>query len=435
VIAAQRHYFADGAFYMFSILAKESYLVVDGQRLVPPLIRQSLAVAAIKLGVSDVGVVSALFGLGLYLHYIISFLICVRITQNEHAHLLIFPLLSYIASTFCGSSDIVSEAHFLASLFWPLMLYAYVNITLTRLDYIGIAVLAALTIKTYASAAVLVPIIMAGIAYHKLLKGRITNRQRLFWLACLLILAVSVYAGLDALLDPRSAQNKEKAMGALWRLRFYLPVLFSFLVCGAALAVLLLKGLPRKVYSGLYIVIGASGIALLLMALLEPRHINMYGDFSARVLLLYVPFGLGIIAATVMTLRLSPGAEATTAARNIAYIGIAFHLVWHVNVTWQWQGFTDLFEEEISSHQGIVPLAASRLSREQIGHQTVKQMGWSWTYPFMSVLLAKDGNVQSIIGPKRSGDFRVGFPDNPPDLSRYGIHYTYLNKQSAVPDD
>ena len=86
--------------------------------------------------------------------------------------------------------------------------------------------------------------------------------------------------------------------------------------------------------------------------------------------------------------------------KKIAVV-IAFLVIgqttWHILATKQWDGFCRVFRNELVKNNGVVPFEDTILINNRIGNLLIGVMTWSWENPTMSVLLAKDQDVKTII--------------------------------------
>jgi hypothetical protein len=120
LIAFQGHLFADGAFYLYSVLTTEAPLAIDPGRHFAHLATQWPAVVGIRLGISGIDQLSYLLGVGLYLPTLVGLGSCAWIVRRNLEWVL-FPLLTAVAVTSNSTFFVVSESHLLVGVFWPLL--------------------------------------------------------------------------------------------------------------------------------------------------------------------------------------------------------------------------------------------------------------------------------------------------------------------------
>jgi hypothetical protein len=425
-ILTRRHEFSDGAHYFLRILEGGGFFAFDRQRLFAQYLTQIPVVAAIKLGVTRPAILSALFGAGLYAPYIVSLFLCYRILRDSEPRLMAFPLLAYASASFDSSFTILSEAHVMAAIFWPMFFYIYVRERFSVTDFALLLALCVLSVLTYASTVLLAPLLLVGVARR--LPAQIASlRGKLYWGAVALALLAAFAFGLEALILPRDPGNRQGAVAALWYLGDHLPVIYSGLTFLAVAAMASLPGPARTARRLITAALAATALVFVAAALIHPELIRPEEDFRARVLLVFVPAGLGALALVYLLGKVALGDERWRGIYRVIRVLVVFQLLWQANATYQWYGFVQAFQQEIASHHGLLAFEDSILARERVGLQTLRQMTWGWTNPAMSILVARDGEVSSLLLPPAGERFRPLDPARPPDLSRYGIRYGYLH--------
>jgi len=426
LLLTKRYYFADGAAYFFRILERGDFLAFDWQRQFAQYATQFPVVAALKLGVTWRAMLSALFGAGLYAPYFVSLLLCHRILRDSEPQLMAFPLLAYATASFDSSFSVVSEAHVPAAIFWPMFFYIYVREQFKLLDSATLLSLALLSVLTYASTAFLAPLLLVGVARRLVARPR-NLRRSLYWGAVASALIAAFLCGLEALIFPRDPANRQSAVTALSYLKDYLPVIYTGVTFLGVVTMVAIAGPAPAARRRVVAVLSAVALAFVAAALIEPELIRPVDDFHARVLLVLMPAALGAIALVYVLRGVRLGDGRWAGVFQVIWIAVVFQLLWQANATYQWYGFCQTFQDEISSHHGLLPFEDSLLARDRVGLQTLRQMIWGWTNPFMSVVIARNGQVNALLLPPADESFRPIDPVHPPDLSRYGIHYDYLH--------
>lgn len=94
----------------------------------------------------------------------------------------------------------------------------------------------------------------------------------------------------------------------------------------------------------------------------------------------------------------------------------------------QWRKYRLAFCDSLASHKGIIPFEKTQLTPEALMKRGAVDMGWTWSYQPLSVLLTPGGKVRAIIehlpvGAGIGWAFDAHHPAKRPDLSAYGIVY------------
>jgi len=283
-----------------------------------------------------------------------------------------------------------------------------------------------LSVLTYASTAFLAPLLLIGVA-GRLVAGSRNLRRSLYWSAVAIALVAAFLFGLEALIFPRDAANRQSAVTELSYLKDYLPVIFTGVTFLGVAAMAAMSGPAQPARRWVAVIVAATALAFIAAALVQPELIRPVDDFRARVLLVFVPAALGAIALVYVLRGVRLGDDRWAGIFQVIRIAVVFQLLWQANATYQWYGFYQAFQEEIFSHHGLLPFEDSLLARDHVGVQILRPMIWGWTNPLMSVVIARNGDVNALVLPPADATFRPIDPAHFPDLSRYGIRYTYLH--------
>ena len=152
-IYTQRYYFADGSYFFVDLLENGFVNLKFDNRLYAHYITEFLPVGAIKvLNIRDYSVLSYLFGINLYLPEILSLLICHSIVPKDKKHLMIFPLISLFGVSMNSAFFIVSEAHVISNIFWPILIYVTLKESYSLKDVLVLLGLTIIFARSYESA-------------------------------------------------------------------------------------------------------------------------------------------------------------------------------------------------------------------------------------------------------------------------------------------
>jgi hypothetical protein len=178
---------------------------------------------------------------------------------------------------------------------------------------------------------------------------------------------------------------------------------------------------------------GACTVAALAPVAL-PMLITPTLHYRARVLNAYLPPVVAMLF--LLTLARPPAASAWRFGLTIAaFLGSA-QATWHVVAAREWNHYLAVFRSEVRERQGLVPYPESRLSRDSEEGHPIAGMNWNWTMPTMSILMAADGNVRSIVENPTHVPWQPFVADHPatlPDLSAYGVRFDeYLRHLGRV---
>jgi hypothetical protein len=113
--------------------------------------------------------------------------------------------------------------------------------------------------------------------------------------------------------------------------------------------------------------------------------------------------------------------------------------LWHMSVTWQWNGFVGVWRGMLAMQQGPLQLDKTPFAKPSLAGQCLR-FDWDWANPYLSIMLAPDGQVRSIVRPRNNYSWALD-PLDPlslPHLEKFGVDYSlYANtirKQMKVVD-
>ena len=123
-VFVSRHLFGDGAWFLLKMLVENhvarwySSLSRDFfvSRFGAFFCHEYPTLLASRLGVTDLGTLSSVYGLTLFVFKPLSLLLCYVFSPDKRA--ILFPLLGLFAGSINAEAYMVSETHLFASLFW-----------------------------------------------------------------------------------------------------------------------------------------------------------------------------------------------------------------------------------------------------------------------------------------------------------------------------
>lgn len=429
LIAAQVHLFGDGSAYLYWLLGKRRPLAFAFSRQFATLVTELPVAIGMRLGIRDLGVLSRLFGAGLYLPLVVSLGLCLWIARDR-VELMLFPLVSAVAVSSNSDIFIISESSILIVFFWPLLFLLSLRRDWSRRDFALAWLLALPTLLCYESMVFFGPILifLATRCAREMRRAGCRSGARGF-VALALYFAAGVVVAAWWIVHPKVPDNFQSFLEAT---RFYRepggPVhwlgLLSLLALGLIGASLLIRGWPALLSWVVIVVFAvACGVAAL-APVLWPSSFAPVLHSRARVLNAYLPPLLGL--AFLLAWRKPRPRQRWMYAFAIVTILAAAQGLWHVLAARRWADYLDTFRAEVATREGLVPFEESVLSREFVDGHLVAAMNTLWTMPTLSILMSPHGRVQAMIrnpDPEHWQPFRPEHPEVLPDLTRYGITF------------
>lgn len=389
---------ADGAYYFARILDDRTFINPTWSRLHAVLVVQWPLVLAVKAGVTSLPVLKALFHLGPYLPFFLSFLICCYASRalNNNA-LLLFPLASYLLVSLPAASIFIGESHVLAVIVWPI-LFLLLQPRLTFLDSILLVALLLLMSRTYETAIAAASIFLCLLAVRLSVDSRAARPVLLVATAVTLAaLAIALYWSIF----PGSAENRTNFIGGLIRPARRHPMLIvsagsmfllAWSLCAPRLRML---AVPAFLLAAASITLPAFGLVA-----------SAYVSFNMRQLTLTL-LPLLLLGAVWFHLR-----RPNLSARQWVLAGIVFSFlsVGYAASWTEWRDFRRSFMASLEKNVGYVPLELTSIAHHR--------QRWRWTMPLLSVLWSRDC-VRTVILNKPSSEWEPFDPRKQLPLSAY----------------
>jgi hypothetical protein len=400
-IAVQRPFFADGAHYFLKLLEEKSFIYGDDfARHFAHYATQFIMVILIRIfHVTDLDVLSAAFGFGLYFPQIISLAICYFIAKKRDINVMVFPVIGLFGITLNVSFMMVHEVHVIANFFWPILFYV---VLVKEYRWYDVAILLALAViftRCYEAAAIwgslLILLTGAVLIEQWRVSSAGTKTVRILLLA---VLCVSVVIAVLSILNPRCPENKAAFLSSFANVMRHWPALLS-------LAYILVLSLcmvwPSFAGSSLLRIIAVLLIVFTLFVsfipALMPDLTRPSLHYDARVYMTYILPLFALVAYAVVKGIVRVPASAWKQIVPLVLLLVIGQTTWQLLATSQWAGFREVFGKELNARQGFVRFEDTALTREREGLQLIKPMTWPWTNPTLSILWSQNRDVKAVI--------------------------------------
>lgn len=425
--AASRGLVADGAFYFVTLLQDPWPTTFEHGRVAAHALTQWPLVLALQLGVTDLRGLRLIHSVGLFYLGPLHLLLCWWFVRKGEEHDLFWPLLSLFAGSINAWFTVITEAHVLTWLFWPLVIFLIHGDLRHRWQTAVFALLTIASATAYETMA-LQGLLLAGLALAR--RSEKAGAAAWAWTAVAGWFLLGAGIGAYFAVNPRSPENRGGFISGMLRFTgtgredLNYPVLLSFVVLALVTVVLLAGPFRLRLFQSLLGGLAAAGILIAMWPILEPESLRPIQQFQARAWIGLLPIGLALLMLLSRRRLLKPAAF-RMALGFLLVLGLT-QLTWQMVATAQWYGYTRVFRDELARHAGFVPFESSELARERIGIQALRHLTWNYTNGFMSIALAPSGQVASIIGVPK-GMWQPFDPTDPkalPNLARYGVVYS-----------
>ncbi|MFH0984829.1 MAG: hypothetical protein V1882_04770 [Candidatus Omnitrophota bacterium] len=435
-IFSGRAWYADGSWWFVRLLRDQKPYLSWASREFGEGFLQMPVFWAIKSGIRNLPTLSFLFSAPLFLHLFLSLWLCAWAAGRKNLRYLLFPLISLFAGSMNGSMVIVAEGLLMVSLYWALLFFILFCESFNFWKASIFAVMAFVSFRTYESMAYL-GMILGALAIWRSCREEKNPFSRAIWIFIAFWFFTGALIAMQSIIAPSCPQNFEGFKNGFFSvinlgLLGKHPMLFLSLV-----AILFLSAMPfmagksgRRIFSFSFWVFCPFAVFLGFIPLFFPGWVHPATHYQMRGFYCFLPVPLTFV---LLGLRAFPQFQKRRSwVRGFMIVAVlaCAQITWHVFATMQWRKYCSAFCDSLASHKGIIPFKQTQLTPEALMKRGVVDMGWTWTYQLLSVLLTPGGKVRAIIeylpmGPssKRKWAFNARHPAKRPDLSAYGIVY------------
>lgn len=435
-ILVEQPFFADGGHFFLSILEYPSVFDAGNvSRVWGHFFTEIPILSVLKFtSIRDISVLSYFFSSGFYLAQAFCLLVCLGITRKTNQNYMLFAVMGIIGISGNIMFLTVQDGLLMSYLFWPLLFYLALMEEYTPFHAFMAVGIALISTRTYESAMFNNPLLLTVLGVMAV-KGwdNATHLTKATWLVIGGFLAAGIYIAVDSVLHPIYPANQAGFLKSIQSIIRNPQVLFT-----TVLLVLLCLHLIRdddRLFKGSILFLGVTGFLIGLSPLLFPSLTPPEHHYYARSYVVYVLPVFGLIVFYVMRFKKDITSIQWKRASSVCLILVTVQLVWHISMTFQWQGFRTVFIEELVAHQGPIRFEDTRISKTRIGYQLLRPLGWKWTNPTMSIIWSPNHDVTTVIAnPVNAGwePIKVLYLETFPKLADYGFSYEKYKKNLTL---
>lgn len=423
----------DGAYYLFRMAERENFYLYDPARTVVQALRQAPVVLMEHLGQFSLIQRAQVFSFAMTLLPLAILASCWLVLPQGRKAFLLFPLLHALIGISAASFNAVSETIIATSCFWPL-LFLLLFRTRTLASQVLFLLLCVPAMYVHEAG---FPLTAVLFSICILRVGRTSHRhEQLFLLAAALYLVAIFCYQLSWVIVPRIPIDRTVALRGMYTLEFLvsegrvnLPVITGAIALAALTIMSFVQYGLRKEAATLWSRQIATVFALFAAAviaaacLIEPTF-SPKAQIAARYYALVVAFVLGI-AATFVAFR---GTIEWLSLRNGVVTVIislcAAQMTSDVIGTARWHDYIADLKSRLADSSGLIAWEQMRTTGDVRRDLNWHLMSNDWVTPIVSIVLAKDGVVRSIVGLPADLGFRPVDPAMPETLPRFrGVDY------------
>jgi hypothetical protein len=211
---SDKHLALDGVGYFYQILESQNFANVAWSRRFTEYLTEWPLVLAVRSGVTDIPLLIDIFSLGIYLPYLISFLLCCYAARDEDSSFLWFPLAGYIAFNTLSDYDLIADHHVMAVMTWPILLMLLKTRAMTWSEGAVLWILLILYSRMYETV-----VLTAGLLFIVALIRAFCfpeKREKIILGIVLMLLTVAITIAIIYIISPRDPINRGSFLDSIW---------------------------------------------------------------------------------------------------------------------------------------------------------------------------------------------------------------------------
>lgn len=394
---------ADGANYYVSILETRAVYSPEFSRWTANVLIEFPMLVGLWLGIRDNDTLLGLFTLGQYYLAPASLVLCWFLLPGERKPLILMPLLSVTAGWMTSAYAGISQSQILALWFWPTAFaIAFLPLSLTRGGPL-IAALVLPTILMHEGACLLCPF-LAALALARL-RSEDGAIARIGWIAIAIWEIAASVIGLYFTLVPIHPVARSDFIATITGLRFAVidrhpnpPFFIALLSAGLGFIFYFWESLAKR-YLHLWL---WPFVAFLILAafspLILPRAFAPYTQSEARSWVVAVPLIVVVVAGIAYAAGLRrPSAAVRPLLLMILCLTLVSQITWQITATVRWYEFVEHVRGILKRNTGQVLYETAFAQNTKLGSKAYEVLASGWTFPHLSIALASDAKVQTIV--------------------------------------
>ncbi len=417
-IFIEREFFADFGYMFIRVL--ESGQIYDfglTNRVANAVLSQLPLVIALHWGVQDFDMLKLLYGLSFYGSHVILLIIAYLVSYDRRDA--IFPILSFLSfSLFIQFFS--TEALFAVEFAWILGLVLIpVRETSITLKVISILAACGLMLSYETSIAFAVVAFVALFLRASAFKDR---EEFIYHSIIAIVLLIGIAFQAKGIIYPYAPQNIT-TFTAFFEVilnnsfLIVIPIIYaSSLIYG-----LFFKEVDIKI--SIFATLFGSIVYFALYFYAESIFDGVPKDeYPLRAIVSFGGFGVYLIYAVYDRIRLLRGLIFRMALLSSCFL-IGFQVPYQFNIGLGWIEYLSRLKDVVANGSPAV----SSLVQTKLFDSDIKSYNWTWTMPALSIIEAPHGQVNSLVEYCYNGWRPISIL-SPPDLGRFGIEYSYLDK-------
>lgn len=383
----EKHLATDGVHFFICILQGKSIAMVAFTRCFSYWLTQWPVVLAVNLGITNIPFLIKAYALGIYLPWVVSFIICLYALRRQNIDLLIFPLISMIGIYLVSDYILIYEAQVMALLSWPaLLLILRLRWTdFTWQDGLLLCLLLFFISCSFEGGILteLIIFIIIIISFFQY-SARKNKKEKAILVMALCLSFITVAISVYAIFWPYQLEMKT----AFWQqLGIFIRIPTVFLII--AFTCFFSIGLFWK--KNIYLWASVIPIIIYSWIILTTSHgILPQDSFDCRTL--FTTFMPVLIMLTILFSYYK--IKQNRFSKIIFFIFILVFVIGNIRFSQNWRNFRQQFIVDISQGQGYIPMQKSLIKNNICTwYWNNMELSLVWAYPFVRAVILNEPNI------------------------------------------
>jgi len=415
-----KHLALDGVHYFRIILEHSDFVDIAWSRRFAEYLTEWPLVLGLHIGVHDLHILKILFGFGLFVPYVVCFLVCFFSISKNESSLLLIPLVGFLAVNLLSDYDLVAEHHTMTLITVPIAVLMAKEGRLETWAKVALIVLLLAYTRMYETA-MLGGALFFVIAAYRSVSSLNVREKRYYLFICFLALAV-VIIGIYYVWNPRAPTNRSSFLDALMvnKRNYEALSIYAFLFCIFAG---LMFGRINHWFEKFWLVSAIMPIIFYgLIRITTDYQTTAYYSFSTRSLtVVTIPC---LVLSTVALAKIRP--VCNKSILTMFTVGFLFFNMTNLMDLKRWQEVRNGFVSILKSNSGFINIDDTHLRNNH--HR------WSWNNTLLSIVWSYPC-VETII--LNSTEHSIGPVDVRKELAltkylEYGNEYLSIDSRARA---
>ncbi|MFT8657493.1 MAG: hypothetical protein ABF785_12445 [Acetobacter papayae] len=398
-----RGLYADGAFFVTHIAAKQGLCITQPARSFSQLLTQWPVVVGMWLGKRSLYDIALGFSLSTNIMPGLFILVACFVLPSKERALAVFPVFIYFATILASQFASVTEGLVATAYFWLLLtLVAYGSFSLSH--KIIVSGLALGCLRMQEGMIFLGPLLFLACLLRWKRETCLSCKVTLYFVALCGLASTVVAVGYA--FYPVDAGERSSFLGSFlafkwvynrgWLSGYGGVNLCAILGVMAVISIIIMTVRPLYRWTVFYVFLAASFVAAV-SSFVFPALVMPLTQFDARhnPTLFTVPAGILYLMMND-NIRLRKAMTARPVVGLVCALGVSVS-IWHIAATREWVEFSADIAEVLETHQGLIPWESVLKTGDERQQRLLWSMSFPWTNPDFSLEILRRQSIDSII--------------------------------------